>query len=329
MNLEPLKSNLGADSGTERFALLLSLFGSAGAFILAFVFAMLTRSGAIMLDGFYSLVTLSMSLLTLKVASLLLKGRSRQYQFGYYGFEPLINTIKGIIVLSVTLFAFISAVEALLHGGRPLEVGNALIFAIISTTGCFSMALVLRTFAKSLDSPLLAVDARDWLVDAFISGAIAIAFTLAFVLSKTEWVSWLPYVDPILVSCIAIAVAPIPVRTVMEGVNQLLAGAPDLALEQDIRSSLQAVAKDYPIEQLQLQMAQIGRALCVSIQVLVPSQFRVGHVQELDHIRARFTEVIEAAHPYTDIDICFTGNEQWLKDETPLEVVGLEAIFKS
>ena len=317
MTLELLDSS----SKTERFALKLSLFGSLGAFILAVVFTMLTRSGAILLDGFYSLVTLSMSLLTLKVAGLLLKGRSRQYQFGYYGFEPLINTIKGIIVLSVTLFALVSAIESLLHGGRPLEVGNALIFALISTAVCFSMALILRTFAQRLESPLLAVDARDWLVDAFISGAIAIAFGFAFFLSQTDRTALLPYVDPTLVSCIAIAVIPIPIRTVIEGVNQLLAGAPDPALEDSIRQSLNEVAEDfaedYPIQQLQLQMAQIGRALCVSIQILVPAQFRVGHVQELDQIRAQFTDAIEAVHPYTDIDMCFTGDEQWLKDESP------------
>lgn len=317
MTLEQL--NPTADP--ERFALRLSLFGSAGAFCLAFVFMLLTRSGAIMLDGFYSLVTLSMSLLTLKVASLLRKGRSQQYQFGYYGFEPLINTIKGIIVLSVTLFAFVSAFESLLHGGRSLEVGNALIFAVISTTGCFTMALILRTFAKRLESPLLAVDARDWLVDAFISSAIAVAFAAAFLIRTTDWAWFLPYVDPLLVSCLAIAVIPIPVRTVIEGVNQLLAAAPDAELEAEIRNALHAVADDYPIQNLQLQMAQIGRALCVSIQVLVPSQFQVSHVKELDQIRHRFTTVIEDHHPYADIDICFTGDEQWLKLHDPMERV--------
>ena len=139
----------------EQWALRLSLVGSLGAFILAFSFAMVTRSGAIMLDGFYSLVTVSMSFVTLKVASLMQLGRSQKFQFGYYGFEPLINTIKGIIVLSVTLFALVSAVEAILHGGRPLEVGSAVIFAIFSTTICFFDGIDLETQCSKVSLPII------------------------------------------------------------------------------------------------------------------------------------------------------------------------------
>jgi cation diffusion facilitator family transporter len=301
----------------EQWALRLSLVGSLGAFTLALSFAMVTRSGAIMLDGFYSLVTVSMSFVTLKVASLMQLGRSQKFQFGYYGFEPLINTIKGIIVLSVTLFALVSAIESIIHGGRPLEVGSAIIFALLSTTICFSMALVLRQNAKKYHSPLLAVDARDWFVDAWISSGIALAFGGAFFISHSQWNNWVPYIDPILVTLIAIAVTPIPIKTVVEGVNQLLAGAPEPELEKKIREALQSQIEDYPIQQIQLQMAQIGRALCISIQVLVPNQFTINHVQDLDLIRSQFTQSIEALHPCPDIEISFTGDEQWFKEELP------------
>lgn len=300
----------------EQWALKLSLVGSTFAFTLALTFTMMTRSGAIMLDGFYSLVTVCMSFVTLKVASLMHQGRSQKFQFGYYGFEPLINTIKGIIVLSVTLFALVSAIEAIIHGGRPLEVGFAVIFALCSTMICFAMAWILQNNAQKYHSPLLAVDARDWLVDAWISSGIALAFCGAFLISKTQWQGWVSYIDPILVTLIAIAVTPIPVKTVIEGVNQLLAAAPEPELEIKIRSALESQVEDVPIQQIQLQMAQIGRALCISIQVLVPSQFTVNHVQELDHIRTKFTQAIEALHPYPDIEISFTGDEQWLKLET-------------
>ena len=83
MDSEQLNPNA---HGEER-ALLFSLVGSVGALLLAFSFAMITRSGAIMLDGFYSLVTVSMSFVTLKVAALMKVGRSPKFQFGYYGFD--------------------------------------------------------------------------------------------------------------------------------------------------------------------------------------------------------------------------------------------------
>lgn len=328
MHLKSCESGPSAgELSVEKFALRLSLVGSGIACVLAFTFAMKTRSGAILLDGFYSLVILSMSLLTLKVATLIERGRSRRFQFGYYGFEPLINTLKGVIVLSVTLFALVTAVEAILHGGRSLEVGGALVFALLSTTGCFTMALILRRYSTRLDSPLLAVDARDWLVDACISSGITVAFGLAFLLERSPWASKLPYVDPVLVTGLAVMVIPIPVRTVLEGVNQLLAGAPDPTLENQIRTQIQTIATDYPIQALEFQMAQIGRALYVSIQVLIPPDFKVDQsveqLDELDHVRERFTRVIQSLHSHADVDICFTCDQQWLKvnedDETLTE----------
>ena len=162
------------------------------------------------------------------------------------------------------------------------------------------------------------MDARDWLVDAWISSGIALAFGGgAYFMSQSQWSHWVPYIDPVLVTLIAIAVTPIPIKTVIEGVNQLLAGAPEPELETKIRMALQSQIEDYPIQQIQLQMAQIGRALCISIQVLVPTQFTVSHVQDLDLIRTQFTQAIEALHPYPDIEISFTGDEQWLKLEIP------------
>ncbi|MEM9136586.1 MAG: cation transporter, partial [Cyanobacteria bacterium P01_F01_bin.42] len=210
-------------------------------------------------------------------------------------------------------------IESIIHGGRPMEVGFAVIFALLSTAVCFSMAFILRRNAHRYHSPLLAVDARDWLVDAWISSGIAVAFVGAFFLSQTQWQGFVPYIDPVLVTLIAIAVTPIPIKTVVEGVKQLLAAAPEPELETQIRSALQLQAEDYPIQTIQLQMAQIGRALCISIQVLVPAQFTVNHVQDLDLIRTKFTQAIEALHPYPDVEISFTGDEQWLKLDAPIQ----------
>ena len=54
----------------ENRALKLSVAGTLFMALLGFSFALITGSGAILLDGIYSLVTFAMSLLTLKVAEL-------------------------------------------------------------------------------------------------------------------------------------------------------------------------------------------------------------------------------------------------------------------
>lgn len=305
------------DQGTqEQWALTLSIIGSAVFAVLGGVFGLYTHSGAILLDGFYSLMTMTMSFVSLKVAALIQEGPSRRYQFGYYGFEPFINTIKGIIVLSVSLFAFVSAIEDLLHGGRDLVVGLALAYATLSTIGCFTFALLMHRYAQRLNLPLLEVEARDWTVDGCISSAVALTFVVTLLLQDTAWNIYLPYVDPLLVSLLVLIIIPLPLRTVFEGVNQLLGVAPESELDREIRKTISQVARSqkHPIDRFHLQMMVQGRVLYVFIQLLVPAEFAVERVQELDQLRQKFSDAIADLHPFPEIDIVFTEDPYWLKD---------------
>ncbi|QUY40940.1 cation diffusion facilitator family transporter [Acaryochloris marina] len=305
------------DQGTqEQWALTLSIIGSAIFAVLGGVFGLYTHSGAILLDGFYSLMTMTMSFVSLKVAALIQEGPSRRYQFGYYGFEPFINTIKGIIVLSVSLFAFVSAIEDLLHGGRDLVVGLALAYATLSTMGCFTFAILMHRYARRLNLPLLEVEARDWTVDGCISSAVALTFVVTMLLQDTAWNIYLPYVDPLLVALLVLVIIPLPLRTVFEGVNQLLGVAPESELDREIRKTIAQVARSqkHPIDRFHLQMMVQGRVLYVFIQLLVPAEFAVERVQELDQLRQKFADAIADLHPFPEIDIVFTEDPYWLKD---------------
>ena len=44
-------------------------------------------------------------------------------QVGYGFFEPLINGIKGLMVLGISAMALIGAIEALFSGGRLIALG--------------------------------------------------------------------------------------------------------------------------------------------------------------------------------------------------------------
>ena len=300
----------------EQWALTISMMGSAVFAVLGGLFGLYTHSGAILLDGFYSLMTMTMSFVSLKVAALIQAGPSRRYQFGYYGFEPFINTIKGIIVLSISSFALISAIEALLHGGRDLAIGLALTYATLSTMGCFCFALLLHRYARRLNLPLLAVEARDWTVDGCISSAVALTFVVATLIQETAWSAYLPYVDPLLVSILVVLIIPLPLRTVFEGVNQLLGIAPESELDQDMQATIARVAQAqaHPIDRFHLQMMVQGRVLYVFIQVLVPAEFAIQRVQELDLLRQEFTAAVAKLHPFPEVDVVFTEDPYWLKD---------------
>jgi cation diffusion facilitator family transporter len=296
----------------ERIALWLSALGGLVFSVLAFAFFLPTHSEAILLDGFYSLAGFVVGLLSLRVARLVQQPDDEHFPFGYAAFEPMLNTVKGLILLAVCVFAFSSAVGAVLDGGRQVELGWSLVYAIIATVGCFGIALIALWVAKKTGSQLVSVDARTWLVDGFISLVVALAFGAAILLEDTPWEHLVPYVDPALVILMTIFMVVLPVRIVLRGAGELLKTAPEDAVQEETRSRVGAVLDAADLPSRVIRMVRVGREFWVLIHVLVPDGQHVQTVAGLDEIRAQVVEAVAEVEPGMIVDVVFTGREEWL-----------------
>ena len=211
----------------EQRALRRSVWGNLLFAALGFGFAASSRSEAILLDGFFSLVAFVLALLTIRVAKLVEGPADDWFHFGYAAFEPMLNTIKGLLLLGVCGFSSVSAIGALMRGGRSLNPGWALLYAVLAATGAGVMAGLQRRAAKKTGSPLLAVDVQNWKIDALLSVGVAVAFLAAFLLRDSRWSEALPYVDPALVTLMVAVMIREPIRIVIESVGELLAISPE------------------------------------------------------------------------------------------------------
>jgi predicted Co/Zn/Cd cation transporter (cation efflux family) len=147
------------------------------------------------------LVNCLVAILALQVTQLAQRRSDARYPFGYAVYEPMLNLLKGLVVLTAEGFALVTSIDALIHGGRPLSTGAAVIYSLIAANGCLGMALRQRRLADRGGSPFLQVDARTWWVDGLLSGEVEIAFIAVFLLRQSPWAFLLPYVDPGIVSC--------------------------------------------------------------------------------------------------------------------------------
>ena len=102
------------------------------------VAAVVSGSGAILLDGLFNVCFFATALLTLRVAALLERPDDERYPFGYLFFEPLINPAKGLLILGVSLFALVDAAIALASGGREVVLGPAMAYAAFATVSMSS-----------------------------------------------------------------------------------------------------------------------------------------------------------------------------------------------
>ena len=162
-------------------------------------FFAVTDSQAILLDGLFDLTYFVAALFTFKVAQLVHREDDDRFPYGYAYFEPLVNGVKGLLVLGVSIMAFADAVGALLTGGRAIAAGFAVVYAVAATLGCAVFALIVRRGADRCESPLLLTDAKNWIVNAAISACVLVAFSSILLLENTEYVHLVPYVDPLVV----------------------------------------------------------------------------------------------------------------------------------
>ena len=293
----------------ERRALRRSVWGNLFFAALGFGFAASSESEAILLDGFFSLIAFVMSLLTIRVAKLVQGPADDWFHFGYSSFEPMLNTIKGLLLLGVCAFSLVSAVNALLHGGRPLNPGWALIYAIVAASGAGLLALAQRRAAKATGSPLLEVDVKNWQIDAALSAGVALAFSAAFLLRDSQWAHLLPYVDPALVTVLVLLMIWDPIRIVADGVGELLAVSPEKAVQEQVQEEFARLVADDPVDSFKLRMLKSGRTYYLLAHVVVTPRTRITGVEELDAMRSRITSGLRALHPPWEVDVVFVADK--------------------
>lgn len=297
---------------TEVFALRLSIIGYFAMGSLGVVFFLLTRSEAIMLDGVYSFVSFIGAILAARVARLVEIPGSETFQFGYAHFEPLLNTVRGLLILLLCGFALFSAIDALMHGGRALSAGYAVIYGISAASGCLLLSLIQSRYAKRIKSPLLVVDARNWLVDGILSLGVAIAFIIAYLLQGTFWEYSIPYVDPTMVIVLVLSMIAMPLITLRDNIKQIMQVAPEKPLREEVSRRFAGIATDLPVVNTDIRMVKVGRFFYVMVHLVVAEDFRFQQASDLDEIRYQIANALRDCHPRLIIDVVFTTDERWI-----------------
>ena len=170
---------------TENKGLVISAVGAATVGCVGLIFSKLTGSQVILLDGAFNLVYFVISLLTIKVSKLVFQGDDEHFPAGYSFFEPLINGIKGVLILGITGMAMFNAAASLFSGGRTILPGRALIYGVFAVVTCWAVAWLLKKQTRESSSPLLKADADSWIVNTVTSSAVLVTFIAVGIISNT------------------------------------------------------------------------------------------------------------------------------------------------
>ena len=272
---------------------------------------MISDSQAILLDGLFDLTYFVAALFTFKVAQLVHREDDDRFPYGYAYFEPLVNGVKGLLVLGVSIMALADATEALLTGGREIVSGFAILYAVAATLCCIGFALIVKRGARQSDSPLLLTDARNWIVNAAISACVLVTFSSILLLRDTAYVYLVPYVDPLVVVSVILITLSVPVRMAWQALMELLNRAPPETVTEQVRSIIEECTAHLPVSELFVRVLNPGRTRMVLAHVVLPDEFQIESLADFDTIREHSQKRLREAHLATILDMVFTSDRIW------------------
>lgn len=272
------------------------------------------QSDAVMLDGFFNSVNLIMACATLFISRLLLRPEGRVFNFGYTGFVPLLNLSKGLLVFGVSTFAFAGSLGSLFRGGVQAKTGTAVIYAAIAASACLVVAIIQRQLAQKSQSPIVKVDAQNWLINGMISLAVGLAFGFATWLGTTPFKGFVPYSDPTIVLILVIIAIPLPISVILSSAKQLMMGAPHPEIQKRIHQIVATALPTFPCEKYVLRMAEAGPVIYLHFYWLLPPSEQNIPISEIDRHRHEIAQLLRQAFPNLIVDLIFTQDQDWFTE---------------
>lgn len=294
------------EQATLKFSIALTVFLG----VLGVASGIITGSQAIIFDGMYSFVDVVPTVVSLLVVKLIARGTSQRFQFGYWHLEPLVGVLRNSILVVACIYAAIDAVNTLASGGHDVEYGLAALWAGILCAIGLAMTLFLSRRAKALQSPMLKLDARSWLVSACLSLALLLGFGMATALVGTPLQGWIPYLDAIALLSMALIMLPMPMIGLWRSMSDVLQVAPD-ELDTRVHTVMDSIVKERGFLDYSSYIAKAGRGRFVEIHVLVSPESRID-TATADAIRREIAKRLDAATPNFWLTIDFTADRGWL-----------------
>ncbi len=298
------------DTAREQRILKFSIGVTVAVSATGFVGGLLVGSQAILFDGVYSLVDVALTLVALAVLRLVAREGSPRFQYGYWHLEPMVEALGGAILSLACIYALANSVISFTTGGHVVKAGPAVMWALVLCVSNLAMAAFVRVHAERLKSPLLWLDVRSWLLSGLMSLAVLLAFGVALLLEDGDHAHWIPFLDPLVLALIAVAVLPLPLRSAWKAMREVLQVAPD-ALDARVQSVMQAFVAEHGYLGFTSHVAKMGRMRFVEIHILTHEDTMIGSIGRVDALRDEIATRLDARGSEFWLTIDFTADPAW------------------
>jgi predicted Co/Zn/Cd cation transporter (cation efflux family) len=224
----------------------------------------------------------------------------------------MVNSVNGMLILVICLYAFINGIEGLRAGGSEVDAASVIWFGAVSGIICAAVGTYEFWMSRRTGSQLLRNDAREWLIDAAFSLVTLLGFAVLFVLEEPLRSAWARYADSALVAVLALLFLPIPLGVVGRNVRELLhMSSEDDAIGVRVETAMQAIRNEHDIRSHTTHVAKVGRSHLVEVNIVVGPRFELQAVAEQDGLRQRIWSAVDRPIDAAWLTINFTADPRW------------------
>ena len=307
--------DLSKETGILRVSIATTFIISA----LGIIFGLASGSFSILFDGVYSLVDAVMTLLTLYVVNIIARSAVHashpakiyeRFSMGLWHLEPMVLGFNGLLFVVVATYALFNAVITLLNGGRDLEFGWAIAYAVVTLIACAAAARIGYTANRKVGSDFVKLDVTGWTMSAGITAALLIAFVTGYFVEGTslEWIA--PYIDPAILALVCLILIPVPLGTIRQAFADILMVTP-ADLQQHVDEVAQKFCAKYGFTTWRSYVARVGRGRQIEIYFLVPENAPAKPISYWDSLRDEFGDSIGGEDPNLWLTVAFTSDLEW------------------
>jgi predicted Co/Zn/Cd cation transporter (cation efflux family) len=137
-----------------------------------------------------------------------------------------------------------------------------------------------------------------------------VAFLIGYAIRGTNLAWMMPYVDPMALLIISLALIPMPLKTVRDALADILLMTP-----QDLRQSVDRTAANvverYGFVSYRAYVARVGRGTQIELHFIAPLAWPARTLEEWDNLREKIGAELGEPSPDRWLTIAFTTRLDW------------------
>jgi predicted Co/Zn/Cd cation transporter (cation efflux family) len=246
-----------------------SLWVSIGLTAITLIVGVLTSSQLLIFEGAFGSIGLASTWFALQASRAADRKPTARFPYGLDALTPLVVAVQGFAVGATLVYAAVSAVTDILDGGHPVNAGA--VAAVAGLAGVVGLIFAWWLRRNNPGSDLIEAERAQWKGGAIRALVAASGAALAILAAALSFDALLNYVDSILVLLAVAIVAPMPLKLIRHGVNELLEGAPDRATTAALKEAVESVTTALGLSAPRARATKMGLKVYLDVVYTVES----------------------------------------------------------